>query len=50
MLCVDELQYVDEGQLASLIMALHRAAQQQLPVTLLRAGLTQLRGQTGNAK
>jgi hypothetical protein len=49
-LFVDELQYVPEEQLAALIIALHRCAQRQLPVTLVGAGLPQLRGQTGRAK
>ena len=30
---IDELQYLEEDQLASLITALHRCAQQQLPIT-----------------
>ena len=49
-LFVDELQYVDEDQLAALITALHRCAQQSLPVTLVGAGLPSLVGQTGRAK
>jgi AAA ATPase domain len=49
-LFIDELQYVPEEQLAALITALHRCAQRQLPVTLVGAGLPQLRGQTGQAK
>lgn len=47
---VDELQYVDEEQLASLITALHRSAQRSLPVVLLGAGLPQLPGKMGRAK
>lgn len=47
---VDELQYVEETQLAALITALHRAAQRRLPIVLLGAGLPQLRGQMGLAK
>ena len=47
---VDELQYVEEAQLAALISALHRCAQGQLPVTLVGAGLPQLRALTGQAK
>jgi hypothetical protein len=43
-LFIDELQYVEEDQLASLIAALHRCAQQQLPITLFGAGLSQLMG------
>jgi hypothetical protein len=47
---MDELQYVEENQLASLITALHRCAQKQLPITLFGAGLPQIVGQTGRAK
>lgn len=47
---VDELQYVDENQLAALITSLHRVSQLSLPVTLVGAGLPQLRGRAGNAK
>ena len=47
---IDELQYVEEEELASLITALHRAAQRQLPVVLVGAGLPQLRGRMGRAK
>ncbi len=49
-LFVDELQYVREDELAALITALHRTAQQRLPVVLVGAGLPQLPGQMGNAK
>lgn len=47
---LDELQYVEEDQLAALITALHRTAQRRLPVVLVGAGLPQLRGRTGRAK
>lgn len=47
---VDELQYVEESELAALITALHRAAQHRLPVVLVGAGLPQLRGRMGRAK
>lgn len=47
---IDELQYVEEPQLAALITAMHRMEQRQLPVVLVGAGLPQLRGQMGNAK
>ena len=47
---VDELQYVEEEQLASLITALHRSAQRSLPVVLVGAGLPQLPGKMGRAK
>jgi len=47
---LDELQYVEEEELAALIIALHRCAQQQLPIVLVGAGLPQLRGRMGKAK
>jgi len=47
---VDELQYVKEDELAALVTGLHRCAQRRLPVTLVGAGLPQLRGQMGEAK
>ena len=47
---VDELQYVEEAELAALITALHRAAQHRLPIVLVGAGLPQLRGRMGEAK
>lgn len=47
---VDELQYVDEPELAALISALHRTNQQKLPICVVGAGLPQLRGRAGNAK
>lgn len=47
---IDELQYVQEDQFASLITALHKCSQEQLPVALIGAGLPQLVGQAGRAK
>lgn len=49
-LFVDELQYVEEDELAALVTALHRCAQRRMPVVLVGAGLPQLRGQMGRAK
>lgn len=49
-LFVDELQYVNENEMAALITALHRTAQRSLPVVLVGAGLPQLPGQMGRAK
>jgi hypothetical protein len=49
-LFIDELQYVQERELAALITSLHRAAQRRLPVVLIGAGLPQLRGRMGQAK
>lgn len=47
---IDEMQYVQEPELAALITAMHRCAQRRLPVVLVGAGLPQLRGRMGNAK
>ncbi len=47
---IDELQYIEEDQFASLITALHRCSQRQLPIALVGAGLPQLVGQAGRAK
>lgn len=47
---IDELQYVPEEQLASLITALHGTSQDQLPITMMAAGLPQLLGLSGRAK
>jgi AAA ATPase domain len=49
-LFIDELQYVAERELAALITALHRARQNERPITLVAAGLPQLAGQMGRAK
>lgn len=49
-LFIDELQYVAESQLASLISALHNANQLQLPITMVAAGLPQVLAQSGRAK
>ncbi len=49
-LYIDELQYVPENQFSSLIGALHNMAQEQLPVTMIAAGLPQLVSRAGNAK
>lgn len=47
---IDELQYVEESQMAALISALHRSSQEKLPLTVVGAGLPQLRGRMGEAK
>ncbi len=49
-LFIDELQYIEEDQFAALIAALHRCAQQKLPIAMVGAGLPQLRGRAGRAK
>ena len=40
---IDELQYVAQNQFAALITALHRCSQSSLPLTVVGAGLPQLR-------
>lgn len=49
-LFIDELQVVAEKELASLIMALHMAAQDLLPITMIAAGLPQLPAIMGETK
>ncbi len=49
-LFIDELQYVEESELAALIAGLHRVGQLNLPLVLFGAGLPQLVGLTGKAK
>ena len=49
-LFIDELQYVEEEELAALIISLHLTAQRRLPVVMVGAGLPQLRARTGRAK
>lgn len=47
---VDELQYLSEDELSSLIMAVHKVSQNSFPVVVMGAGLPQLVGKTGRAK
>ena len=47
---IDELQYVNEKQLAAFVAALHLCAQKGLPVVVVAAGLPQLRAKLGEAK
>ena len=47
---IDELQYVQEDELSALISAMHRCAQEKLPLTLVAAGLPQLVGRAGKTK
>lgn len=49
-LFVDEMQYLTEGELSALIMAIHKIAQKRLPLLLVGAGLPQLVGLTGKSK
>ncbi len=47
---IDELQYIKENEFSSVIMAMHRVSQRQLPLILIGAGLPQLVGLAGKAK
>ncbi len=47
---VDEIQYFRAAELSALIMAMHRIAQDQLPVILFAAGLPQVTALFGNSK
>lgn len=49
-LLIDEIQYVQKGDLSALIMALHKISQRQLPLLLFGAGLPQLAKLAGDAK
>lgn len=47
---IDEIQYLNDEELASLIMAVHKINQLSLPLIVVGAGLPQLLGKAGNAK
>jgi len=47
---IDEIQYFKTTELSALIMAMHRLAQDQLPVILFAAGLPQIVALFGNSK
>jgi type II secretory pathway predicted ATPase ExeA len=47
---IDELQYLSDEELSSLIMAAHKISQKSLPVVLIGAGLPQLVAKAGRAK
>lgn len=47
---IDEIQYFDEKEFASLIMAMHKIQQHQLPLVLLGAGLPILPRLAGESK
>jgi hypothetical protein len=50
LLLIDEVQYLSDSDLAALIVAMHRMAQEGLPVILVGAGLPQLARLAGEAK
>jgi hypothetical protein len=47
---IDEIQYLQKGDLSALIMALHKISQRQLPLLLFGGGLPQLARLVGDAK
>jgi hypothetical protein len=47
---LDEVQFADEVQYRSVITALHRATQKNLPITMAAAGLPQIPRLTGEAR
>lgn len=47
---IDEMQYLEEKELGSLIMSAHKISQNSLPLIVIGAGLPQLRGKAGNAR
>jgi AAA ATPase domain len=49
-LLIDEIQYLPERDMSALIMAMHRMAQDQLPVMMVAAGLPQVVGLSGRSK
>jgi hypothetical protein len=49
-LIIDEIQYLSERDLRSLIGALHRVNQKQVPLVMVAAGLPQVLGKMGDAK
>jgi hypothetical protein len=50
LLLIDEVQYLSEAELSALIVAIHRMAQEGLPVLLIGAGLPQVARLAGEAK
>ncbi|MFA5522351.1 MAG: ATP-binding protein [Castellaniella sp.] len=49
-LFIDEMQYINEKEFGALIAALHRCNHNNLPLTVVGAGLPQLLARAGNAK
>jgi hypothetical protein len=50
LIAVDEVQYLSRSELSSLIVAIHRTTQLDLPLVLVGAGLPQLPGLAGEAR
>ncbi len=49
-LLIDEIQYLGERDMSALIMALHRVAQDRLPMLMVAVGLPQVVGLSGRSK
>lgn len=49
-LMIDEVQYLENEELAAIIVAVHRMAQRNLPVVVFAAGLPQIAKLSGDAK
>ncbi|MGB8929876.1 MAG: ATP-binding protein [Anaeromyxobacteraceae bacterium] len=49
-LCIDEVQYLSESDLAALIVSCHKMAQKNLPLVVFGAGLPQIAALAGEAK
>ena len=50
MIAIDEIQYLEDSEFASLITAIHRTTQKDLPVVLVGTGLPSVPGRVGEAK
>jgi hypothetical protein len=49
-LLIDEVQYLSQGELSALIVAIHRVTQKKLPIMFFGAGLPQIAALAGDAK
>lgn len=49
-LILDEIQYLSEKEMSALVMSIHRASQENLPIVLIGAGLPLLVGKMGESK
>lgn len=49
-LLLDEIQFLSKGQLESLIAAVHKTVQREVPITMVGAGLPQIAELAGDAK
>lgn len=49
-LILDEMQYLKEKEMSALVMAMHKVAQEELPIIFMGAGLPLLVGKMGESK